>query len=144
MLGKTDTSIWWLQKFRMCFSQNLLFGFTALLNPVDDISVYGTFYELYYLVRWCRWKNIRFSLTVTGWSWEGHPAVKCCYNVWQFSVQFSVKGGLETSRFKVPLTVGLVLDLSIARSPINYHIKILKCVYGMLAQWEVDQMRWLK
>ena len=38
VLGRIDTFFWWLQKFKMCFSQNLLFGFITLLNFVDDIS----------------------------------------------------------------------------------------------------------
>ena len=38
VLGRIDTFFWWLQKFKMCFSQNLLFGFITLLNSVDDIS----------------------------------------------------------------------------------------------------------
>ena len=43
-------------------------------------------------------------------------------------MQFSVKGGLETTRLKVSLTLGLVLDVRITRSLISYHIKILECV----------------
>ena len=35
----------------------------------------------------------------------------------------------------MPLTVGLVLDGSIARSSVSYHIKILKCL------WNVGTMR---
>ena len=35
-------------------------------------------------------------------------------------MQSSVKGGLETIRLKVSLMVGLVLDLSIAKSSISY------------------------
>ena len=38
VLGRIDTFFWWLQKFKMCVSQNLLFGFITLLNSVDDIS----------------------------------------------------------------------------------------------------------
>ena len=30
--------------------------------------------------------------------------------------------------------VGLVLDVNISRSSVNYHIKILECVFGMLAK----------
>ena len=55
--------------------------------------------------------------------------------------QFSVKGGLETTRLNVSLAIGLVLDLSIARLSVSYHIKIFRvCVHGMLAQLEVNQM----
>ena len=59
----------------------------------------------------------------------------------QFSMQFSVKGGVETTRLNVSLTVRLVCDVSIARLIVSYHIKTLVCVRGMLAQWEVDQIR---
>ena len=59
-------------------------------------------------------------------------------------MQFNVKWGLETTRLKVSLTVGLVKDVSIASSSVSYYIKILDCVHGMWAQWDVDQMRWLK
>ena len=38
VLGRIDTFFWWLQKFKMCFSQNLLFGFITLLNSVDISS----------------------------------------------------------------------------------------------------------
>ena len=49
--------------------------------------------------------------------------------------------GLETTRLKVSLAIGLVLDLSIARLSVSYHIKIFRlCVHGMLAQLEVSQM----
>ena len=44
----------------------------------------------------------------------------------------------------VSLTVELVLDVSIVKSPVSYHNKILECAHGMLAQWKVNQMRWLK
>ena len=54
--------------------------------------------------------------------------------IWQFSMQFNGKGGLETTRLNVSLVVELVLDESIARSSVSYHIKILGCVHGMLAQ----------
>ena len=33
-----DTFFLWLQKFKICFSQNLLFGLLTLLNSVDDIT----------------------------------------------------------------------------------------------------------
>ena len=49
-------------------------------------------------------------------------------------MQFNGKGGLETTRLKVSLVVELVLDESITRSSVSYHIKILECVHGMLAQ----------
>ena len=55
--------------------------------------------------------------------------------IWQFSVQFSVNGELETTSLKMSLTVGLVLDMSIARSPVSYHIKILVCL------WNIGTMR---
>ena len=59
----------------------------------------------------------------------------------QISVQFSVKGGLQTTRLNVSLTVGLISDASITRSIVSYHIKTLVYVHGILAQWHVDQ-RW--
>ena len=46
-----------------------------------------------------------------------------------FSMQFSVKGRLNTTMLKVSLTVGLGLDVSIARSSVCYYIKILECVH---------------
>ena len=51
---------------------------TPLLMDVQQViqAFSGTFQEFYYLVRQCLWKNTGFSLTVTGWSQEGHPAVK--------------------------------------------------------------------
>ena len=42
----------------------------------------------------------------------------------QFSIQFSLKGRLKITRLKVSLMVGLVLDVSIARSLASYHITI--------------------
>ena len=42
------------------------------------------------------------------------------------------------------ITVALVLNVSIARSSVSYHIKNLECVHEMLAQQEVDQTRSLK
>ena len=56
----------------------------------------------------------------------------------QFSMQFSVKGGLETTRLNVSLTVGLVSDVSITRLIVSYHIKTFVCACGILAQWEVN------
>ena len=47
--------------------------------------------------------------------------------IWQFSMQFSVRGGLETTRLKMSLMVLLVLDVSITRSSASYHIKTLVC-----------------
>ena len=43
--------------------------------------------------------------------------------------------GLETTRLKVSLTVRLVSDVSIARSSVRYHIKILVC------SWNVGTVR---
>ena len=51
-----------------------------------------------------------------------------CGTIWRFSMQFSVKGGLETTSLKVSLTLGLVLDVGITRSLVSYHIKILERV----------------
>ena len=42
--------------------------------------------------------------------------------------------GAGNHQLKVSLTVGLVLDVSIARSSVSYHIKISDCVHGMLSQ----------
>ena len=42
-------------------------------------------------------------------------------------MQFSVRGGLETTRLKMSLMVLLVLDVSITRSSASYHIKTLVC-----------------
>ena len=49
-------------------------------------------------------------------------------------MQFSVNGELETTRLKVSLTAGFVLDKSITKSSVSYHIKILECVHGLLVQ----------
>ena len=43
--------------------------------------------------------------------------------------------GLETTRLKMFLTVRLVLDVSIARPSVSYHIKILVC------SWNVGTVR---
>ena len=43
--------------------------------------------------------------------------------------------GLETTRLVMFLTVRLVLDVSIARPSVSYHIKILVC------SWNVGTMR---
>ena len=37
-------------------------------------------------------------------------------------MQFSVKRGLETTRLKVSLEVGLMLSVSITRSLVSYHM----------------------
>ena len=67
--------------------------------------------------------------------WDGvsgkHPVFLNCYRlalgrasscktllqcmIWQFAMQFIVKGWLETTRLKVSLMVGLMLDVSLAR-----------------------------
>ena len=52
--------------------------------------------------------------------------------IWQFPMPFSVKWGLETTRLKVPLTVGLVFDVSITRLSIS-----------RVCLWNVDTMRGL-
>ena len=51
--------------------------------------------------------------------------------IWQFLMQFNVNEGLETTRLKVSLMLGLVLDVSIATSSVSYHIKSLDRVHGM-------------
>ena len=50
-------------------------------------------------------------------------------------MQFSVKGRAGNHQVKVSLTVGLVLDVIMARLPVSYHINILEC------SWNVSTMR---
>ena len=46
----------------------------------------------------------------------------------------TVFNAVQCARGSGTLMVGLVLVVSIARSSVSYHIKILECVSGMLTQ----------
>ena len=56
------------------------------------------------------------------------PSCKTVFNAVQS------ERGTGNHHVEVSLTVGLVLDMSIARSSVSYHIKILECVHGFFAQ----------
>ena len=57
-------------------------------------------------------------------------------------MQFNVKGWLETTKLKVSLLVGLVLNVSIVRLSVitsTFYNLFMECWHN-----EVDLMRWLK
>ena len=91
---------------------------TPLMVDVQHVRLAfcGTLKEFCYLVKWCLWKNLvspHYYRLVFGRAPSYKMLLQCI--TWQLSMQFNVKGWLETTKLKVSLLVGLVLNVSIVR-----------------------------